>query len=347
MLKLRIADKDNKLGYVIFDDIRQIVKDGILVKVHFENSSTFAYGNRVSVYIPFNIGNADEWGWLDCGVHAEVVDDSVITDAFLEVKDYRSRLGDSEEFVFQIKDNISYDEFKKELAKAVKKLDKYTYIRKKDSTRKSSIRRKSADTEEKCREILNQIYGWIKECYDKYGFDNRVEASGYMGDERFNDDADSMAEQLLDDLSNLPINEPHWKDSYNDMYADIIPDAFDSDSDLIWALHNNKDIVGVLFDAFLYAHTAMCNTNLYGMTVDDVMDEYDPEDILETLEYINQFPLRKMIEEGFLTLNKVHELVSNYNDDISELEKESYKSAESSRRASSRRSFRNRRFLRR
>ena len=257
---------------------------------------------------------------------------------------------------FETGEKLSLDVFEKEFAEILKEakdfLDKGGYkfessLKRKNFKKSSSIRRKSADAEEKCREILNQIYGWIKECYDKYGFDNRVEASGYMGDERFNDDADSMAEQLLDDLSNLPINEPHWNDHYNDMYADIIPDAFDSDSDLIWALHNNKDTVGVLFDAFLYGHTSMCNTNLYGMTVDDVMDEYDPEDILETLEYINQFPLRKMIEEGFLTLNKVHELVSNYNDDISELEKESYKSAESSRRASSRRSFRNRRFLRR
>lgn len=346
MLKLRIADKDTKLGYVIFDDIRQIVKDGILVKVHFENSSTFAYGDRVSVYIPFNIGNADEWGWLDCGVHAEVVDDSVITDAFLEVKDYRSRLGDSEEFVFQIKDNISYDEFKKELAKAVKKLDKYTYTRKKDSTRKSSsIRRKSADVEEKCREILNQIYGWIKECYNKYGFDNRVEVIGYTGDEWFSEDVNLAFQDLSDRLAELPIVKPRWHDSYNDSYADIIPDEFDSDSDLIWALHNYKDKVGVLFDAFLYVHTAMCNTNLYGMTVDDVMNEYDPEDILETLEYIIQFPLRKKIENGFKVLEKVHEHVAGYNEFIRDLEEQTPERDDEY--FSSRRSFRNRKFLRR
>lgn len=129
MHKLKLAE--NKLGYVIFDDIRQIVKDGISKQVYFENSSTFANGKSVSIYIPFNIGNADEFGWLDCGVHVEVVNDSVITDAFLEAKDYKSRLGDSEEMVFQIKDNITYNEFKKELAEAVKKLDNYIKTRNK------------------------------------------------------------------------------------------------------------------------------------------------------------------------------------------------------------------------
>ena len=131
MFKLRFGanETQNSLGYVIYDDIRQILKDGIPSTVYFENSSTFANGNRVSIYIPFNIGDPDKWGWLDCGVHVEIVNNSEIIDAFLEAKDYRSRMGDSEEMVFKIKEGITYSEFQRELAEVVKKLNNYILTR--------------------------------------------------------------------------------------------------------------------------------------------------------------------------------------------------------------------------
>lgn len=131
MFRLKFAEVNNTIRETIYDDIRQIIKDGISDKIKFDRTSTFSFGDKTSIYVPFSIGEYNQWGFVDCGVHVVLIKGQKTEDAFLEAKDYRSRLGDSEEMVFEIKDGISYNEFKKELSKAVEKLDNYIYDRRK------------------------------------------------------------------------------------------------------------------------------------------------------------------------------------------------------------------------
>ena len=79
---------------------------------------------------------------------------------------------------------------------------------------------------------------------------------------------------------------------------------------------SEQDIIEILFDAFLETATGYCNTMLSGWDVEDVMRGNSAEDILETLEYLVQLNPKQRIEDGFITLQKAHEFVDAYNNDI-------------------------------
>lgn len=195
---------------------------------------------------------------------------------------------------------------------------------------KTASRKHNASAEDECRTILTSIYNCIAENYKKYGFDTMLSLKPIY----FRNDAEFLFEDLEDELDNLPIKVKEWKNHYDGLFTDVVPDVFGGGDDLVWMLHNNRDKIGVLFTSFLESVTGYCNTMLSGMDVDSVMEDYEAEDILETLDYLKQFNPCKMIEGGFKALKDAHEIEEEWNNIIDEEEESEY---ESSRKASRRR----------